>query len=364
MAMNGLDRLRGWLGSRSLDGILLSRRDNYAWIAGSAKRNQVLQSTETGVGTLLVTADSVDLLADTIDGQRLWEEETAIPTRLVTWPWYQDTQDTQSFLRQHLAGRRIVSDTGLLDTANVQQDLVDLRLQLDEPDQVSYRSIGLQCAGVVESVCREARPGQTERQIAVAVQARCLQQGISPNCVLVGGDERIFRYRHPMPTDKVIDKSLMVVLGGEKNGLNISLTRFVYFAAPTAAYLQKFRKTQTIFAQMQALTTAGRTYQDFFGRVIQLYAEAGYAGEWVLHHQGGPTGYACREKIITPATDGMIAVDQAFAWNPTITGTKCEETTLLTTKGLEILTRTPDWPVTIIQTDIGDVSVADILVRT
>ena len=35
---------------------------------------------------------------------------------------------------------------------------------------------------------------------------------------------------------------------------------------------------------------------------------------------------------------------QAFAWNPTITGTKLEDTVLVLGERLELITSTPDWP--------------------
>ena len=57
----------------------------------------------------------------------------------------------------------------------------------------------------------------------------------------------------------------------------------------------------------------------------------------------------------------MAAGNQAYAWNPTIAGTKCEETTFLTDKGVGIFTRTKAWPCTVIETEYGSCSVADIL---
>jgi hypothetical protein len=64
------------------------------------------------------------------------------------------------------------------------------------------------------------------------VKQHCIAAGISPDCVLVGSDERIMKYRHPMPTDRTIDKLMMIVLGAEQAGLNVSLTRFVSFGQP------------------------------------------------------------------------------------------------------------------------------------
>lgn len=82
-----------------------------------------------------------------------------------------------------------------------------------------------------------------------------------------------------------------------------------------------------------------------------------------MHHQGGPTGYGCREFVVIPGLDKKIHTGQAYAWNPTIQGTKCEETTYLTDEKVEIFTRTKDWPCTIVRTPYGEISVADIFLK-
>jgi hypothetical protein len=48
-------------------------------------------------------------------------------------------------------------------------------------------------------------------------------------------------------------------------------------------------------------------------------------------------GYAAREVIATPETRQAIEVGQAFAWNPSITGAKAEETFVLTEDGPEVI---------------------------
>ena len=224
-----------------------------------------------------------------------------------------------------------------------------------------YHEIGQECANIVEKVAMEARPGQTEREVAALLKMRCIDKGISPDCVLVGSDERILNYRHPVPSDKKIKNSLMVVLGGEKYGLNISMTRMVYFQEIPKEIHERMQKTQYIFAAMQNMMREGLPYKEYFEEVKSLYAQAGYPDEWKMHHQGGPTGYGCREFVVTPSTEGIIKEGQAYAWNPTIQGTKCEETTYLKGGKIDILTRTEQWPCSVISTKYGDFQVADIL---
>ena len=71
---------------------------------------------------------------------------------------------------------------------------------------------------------------------------------------------------------------------------------------------------------------------------------AGHAGEEGNHHQGGAIGYRSREWIAHPRSQEVVEERQAFAWNPTITGTKVEDTALALGERIEIVTSTPDWP--------------------
>ena len=80
-----------------------------------------------------------------------------------------------------------------------------------------------------------------------------------------------------------------------------------------------------------------RVVAEVFADIQRFYGDAGYPDEWRLHHQGGLTGYGSRELIATPTTDHVIAPGQAFAWNPSITGAKAEETFVLTETGPEVV---------------------------
>ncbi|HWT82058.1 MAG TPA: peptidase M24, partial [Candidatus Methylomirabilis sp.] len=71
---------------------------------------------------------------------------------------------------------------------------------------------------------------------------------------------------------------------------------------------------------------------------LGAYRERGLPDEWKLHHQGGPIGYQPRDYRVHPGTSDIIQENQAFTWNPTITGTKSEDTILATANGPEVIT--------------------------
>jgi antitoxin VapB len=81
-----------------------------------------------------------------------------------------------------------------------------------------------------------------------------------------------------------------------------------------------------------------------FGVIQQAYAQFGYPDEYRLHHQGGSAGYEPREFLATPGVAAQVSPGQAYAWNPSITGCKVEDTVLITESGPEVMTEMAGWP--------------------
>ncbi len=355
--MDALSRIRNWMGKKNYDGVILGRRDSYAWITRGAE-NHVVSNNQVGVAYYVITKAEIRLVADSSDAQRVCMEQNPLEGEVIQVPWF---ESVERILEKMVTSERFVSDTDIAGTKNVLDELIALRMVLSEQEKITYSEVGAACAEIVESICKNAKPGDSERKIAAQLKSSCLNKGINPDCVLVGADSRITDYRHPMPTDKIIEKSLMVVLGGEKQGLNISMTRMVYFTNIPEEIKERYEKTQYIFSCMQAMMREGMSYQEYMNFVIKLYSEAGWEDEWKYHHQGGPTGYQCREWILRPGMHDVMHNDQAYAWNPTIKGTKCEETTILQKQGVITLTRTMDWPCTNVRTPWGTYETANIL---
>ena len=95
---------------------------------------------------------------------------------------------------------------------------------------------------------------------------------------------------------------------------------------------------------MIAATRPGVKLNEIFQVAKAAYKEVGFAEEWHLHHQGGPAGYDPREFVATDAVDVPVAVGQVYAWNPSITGCKSEDTILIGEDHNEILSSIEGWP--------------------
>jgi antitoxin VapB len=188
------------------------------------------------------------------------------------------------------------------------------------------------------------QPGMTELTIARMLTDKSLAHGGYPVVNLVASDERVARYRHPLPTDKTVERYVMVVLCLRSTGLIAAITRFVHFGPIPTELATKAQASARVDAKMILGTRKGRTMSEMFALAGQAYRDEGYPTAITEHHQGGSIAYLPREIFAQPGETEIIAEQQAFAWNPSIRGTKSEDTILLGASGPEIITQTHDWP--------------------
>jgi Xaa-Pro aminopeptidase len=95
---------------------------------------------------------------------------------------------------------------------------------------------------------------------------------------------------------------------------------------------------------MIAQSRPGIPAKEVLQKGIDAYKEKGYPEEWKFHHQGGSIGYTGRDYRVNLRTPDIIQENQAFTWNPSITGTKSEDTILATSKGQEMITHPIFYP--------------------
>ena len=154
----------------------------------------------------------------------------------------------------------------------------------------------------------------------------------------------------------------MIVVCAQRGGMIASLTRIVSSGGiPDELRRRTFAAAQ-VNAQLLAATQPNVSGSDLYRLAARAYAEAGFENEERLHHQGGASGYRTRDWVAHPASEERVQLNQAFAWNPSVTGTKVEETCIALADGVEVLTSTSDWPQIAVQVEGREYPSPDILV--
>ena len=354
------EKLVEFLRAQKLAGVLIKRNENVAWVTGGAVEVRVLTPGETGVASLLVTADGRRYYFTTEnEAPRLHDEEFgALDFEPVIFPWYAD--DTLA-AAQKLAGGPLGSDTP--GAGLTQVNLAPLRAALSESEIARYRWLGAETAAATVESLHEVEPGLSENDLEAITAASLLRRGILPSVYLFAVDDRIYKYKHAVARGKRLKQYAMLNLCSRKWGLAVSITRFVHFGELPGELAARFKSAAQVNAALLDATRAGATSAELFRVAQTAYAAEGFPGEERFHHQGGPTGYGEREWVATPNGTEVVVNNQAFAWNPSIRGGKAEDTAILRDGAIEWLTATPELPVINASVNGKNYPAAGVLVR-
>ncbi|MHC5033633.1 MAG: M24 family metallopeptidase [Planctomycetota bacterium] len=359
-----LARVEQFLSGNGLDGVILGRSDSFAWV-GCGANNVINSAEEGGVGALAVEPGRVTLIANNIETQRLMTEELAglDLAGTETFPWH-DPAQRDAIVQRLTAGKSFAADDGSAGLPALPDGFVALRYALTEGEIARYRVIGADAAQAMEDAAHAVDKGMTEADVAALVAGECQKRGILPIVLLVAADDRIRSWRHPPAKTAPVEQYVMIVICGRREGLVAAVTRFVHFGDVPEDLKSRHNAVCAVDTAMILATTPGKPASQIFAEAQQAYAANGHPDEWQNHHQGGGIGYQPREFIATPGCAEIVQVGQAFAWNPSICGTKSEDTILVTEDGFEVLTpASTDWPAVDVETAGQTVSRANFLVK-
>ncbi|HRE47250.1 MAG TPA: M24 family metallopeptidase [Aggregatilineales bacterium] len=348
-----LDRLRARMVAANIDALHITQNATIAWLTAGAL-TYIHEATDTSPVSLLVTMDHAYALTDTIEMPRLRDEQglEALGFEFVVEKWY----DKGQALITLTEGKRAVGDSG--GGAAIVQELRSV-LSPDEVDR--FRYAGHLAADAMDEAIRATQVGDSELLLAGRMTSAARARGGISVVNLVASDERVAQYRHPLPARKSVDKYAMLVMCFRYEGLVISLTRFVFFGAIPSELKARRDACARVDTKLILGTHAGRTLGEMFEIAKAGYAAEGFPEAIEEHHQGGSAGYAPREVVARPGLTTIIQPNQAFAWNPSIRGVKSEDTILLTSEGVEILTAMPGFPTIKVTIPEGTLERPDIL---
>ncbi len=334
-------RLTEVLVENDLKGVLINAQHNFAWLTGGAT-NGIDLSRENGAASLLVTANGKRyLLANNIEMQRMLAEEVSVDDfEPIEYSWQDEKAHGNLVIEKAAAicGGNVASDYA------IENKIAPCRYSLTKDEIVRYRSLGCDAAAAMRQVIDKIAPGETEIEIAEKLRCELALGRMASVVTLVAADERIARFRHPVPTANRFEKTLLLVTCAKRGGMIVSLSRMVCVGEVPHELKRKTEAAAFVNAHLLDATLPGATGSELYQRAAAAYAEQGFANEIDRHHQGGAAGYRTREWVAHPKSTEVVQLHQAFSWNPSITGTKVEDTYIVAENGVESVTATADFP--------------------
>ena len=348
--------VRQFLATEGLHALALTTQANFCWFTCGGE-NRVATGSDLGGASAVITRKSKYIVCDNIEAPRLQREEVGTQGfEFKTYNWWESNlaDEIKKLAKEPIGADSVIPGIRLVS-------ITPLRYSLTPQEISRYRWLGKETGKCLAQTCREIKPGMSEHEIAAVLGKKMIAGGIVPNLILIATDERIEKFRHPIPTDKTLERYAMVVAGAKKWGLILSATRIVHFGKIPAELRKKHEAVMRIDAEFIAHTRPGTSVDFIFRKGMEAYAQAGFPDEWQQHHQGGATGYAGRDYRAKQGSKEIVQRNQAFAWNPSISGTKSEDTVIALPDETEIISAYGDWPMRQIEVESMVVPREDIL---
>jgi len=329
--------LRELMKQKGLESIVLRRNPNLAWaIAGRA---HVPTTIDAACFDLIITQDSATAITNVVEAPRLIAEElpSEVIVEAIKWSEGRDPQLP--------TGTKVGSDQPGADRIDLGTEIEIIRASLIESDVVRYKEICSDAAIALGNAMKQVVSSDREIDVAGLITHALWQADLEIVFLGVAGQERVHKFRHPLPTSAVVGNRVSASICAKRKGLIASVTRIVSFEPISDAMAKDYEAIFKVEAAMLDATVVGKPFSDPVNAAIAAYPANGFDGdEWVKHHQGGPTGFLPRDWPANTGSARLIANNQPIAWNPTGKGFKAEDTILATNSGVKILSMDPDWP--------------------
>lgn len=348
-----LERVRELMAGAGWPGVVLTHPASVAWLTAGLE-STIERGAAPGLVWALVTGDRSLLITTNVELPRLRAEADldalGLEASAVTWS-APDGLAAAAESAARAPRALLAADGHAAFGIDAADDLTAVRMCLGDQEQERLRALAADTTGALEGALASWRPGESDRDVAARVAYRLECDGIFPACLLVGGDERLERFRHPVAVGAPMRRHAMAVVVGTRGGLHVALTRVASASGVAPGLAAAHRAAQVVEGRMLAACRAGATYGDVLEASLAGYAEVGEPEAWRDHYQGGPIGYRQREWEIAPDQrdsrwfERTIAAGDAVAFNPSVAGGgKSEDTFLVGPGGLELLTGSSRWP--------------------
>ncbi len=337
-------RVRAFFDKSGYEAMVIGRQDNFAWYTCGGN-NRVVITSEAGFTLLVITKNQTYGIAQVMDGPRVFDEELqGLDIQPVFLKWYEQGREEKA--AEITRGLKTISDIPMEGADYAPDEIYKLHYPMTEKEMEKCRWIGSKSEEIIRKVAGEIKPGMTEHEIEAMFLCEYGRLNMTAEVLLIGSDERIAKYRHPNPSGKRIERFVMLHSAVKKWGLHANVSRMVYFGDAVPEEIgEKYEAVCRIEAAAICMCSPGTRFAEILEVEKQIYKETGFEKEAENHFLGGITGYLLANPALCKDPEAVVSVNQAYDWFITITGTKVEELSLLTGKGVEVASSCGNWPV-------------------
>jgi Xaa-Pro aminopeptidase len=315
-----------------------------------------------GFGYLLLTPRRKLLVSHWMDGRRLIEEQAPDQGyELVTLYWHEGSPVEK--ILELARGLRLGADFPLPGAKLLGAELTNLHYPLTDLDLRRLRWIGQKSNAILTQAAQSIQPDLSEIELAADLLRLYASEGMTIDVLIIGFDDRISRYRHPMPTGNRLKRYALLHPAVRRWGLHANVTRLVHFGEPAQEIRRAMEAVASLGAFVATRLAPGVRFADILEEQKRQYAKSGFPEEWHYHFQGGITGYTLADPTRCLDPHSRVVERQAYDYFITITGAKFEELMLLTEKGTEFASIGEGWPLVTVLTEAGQVMVPGVWLR-
>ncbi|MHB1740675.1 MAG: M24 family metallopeptidase, partial [Actinomycetes bacterium] len=333
--------------------VVLTSPAAVAWVTGGGLPPVDRTSTVDPVWAVVDEAGAV-LITSEVEADRVREDLLVhlVGFDLVAVPWYEPTAmiiEAERYTSRPAGA--LPSDGHPGFGLDVREELTALRLVLSAPEQDELVDLGSLAADALQRALTAWRPGERDLDIQARIAHGLESVGAEAPVLIVGVDDRVSRYRHPMAIGARGSRLVMGVVVARRAGLHVATTRMAAHGRLSEHLRRDLQLVRGIEQEVLRACRPGATYGSVLATLAGAYRTAGHDGAWRQHYQGGPIGYAQREFEIAPEdrtsrwASLLVAPGVGVAWNPSLPqGAKVEDTYLVEAAGLRLVSSAPGWP--------------------
>jgi Xaa-Pro aminopeptidase len=336
-------RLSAFMDKHGYEAVVIGTQTNFSWISCGGE-SRVLITGELGEAVLVITKQKRYCIVNTMDAQRIMTQELAgLGFEPVVLKWFEMSRE--EYAHKLIKGKKALSDIQICNAEINPNKFYELHYPMTDQEILRYRKLGRDAEQVLFDVANRIEVGSTTgSDVETMLFCEFAKIKAIVTCMIIGVDEEISAWRHTIAWAKPINKACMLVLAVRREGLNLPITRMVYFGDVPDDIAKRFDSVCTIAASTIASCKAGVKFTDISKMQKELYKELGYEEEWEIHYSGGITGYTVNDSSLCKDKEAVMVDGQTFNWYITITGVNTEDTIIISKDGFEQFTVNGIWP--------------------